>query len=183
MKIIKLNHAKWSISTAKTWISMGILTVSRLINLHLDRYFRGYSESSSDLIVPARRRVLLMGKHLRVADRVDTRNTNALNLTRAGRDQHCRTCRARGRTRGWPVDRSSRFTRWKETTPVPRTILAQPLIARRTASPNTMTCEHERFWALPDFSARSSHPEEPKIEEEPKSQRRRSSAIQERNCY
>jgi len=43
-------------------------------------------------------------------------------LTRAGRDRHCRTCRARERTREWPVDRSSRSSRWKDPTPsrVPR---------------------------------------------------------------
>lgn len=91
------------------------------------------------------------------------------NLTRVGRDRHYRTCRARGRTRGWPVDRSSRSSRWKEPPPS-RAILAQPLIVRRPASPNTMTCKHEIFRALPNLSVRSSHPEE-------ESQRQRSSGI------
>lgn len=46
---------------AKTWILITkVLTVSRLIDLHLDRYFRRYSKSSSDLIVPARHGILLM---------------------------------------------------------------------------------------------------------------------------
>lgn len=89
------------------------------------------------------------------------------NLTRAGKDQHCRTCRARGRTRGWPVDRSSRSPRWKEPPPS-RATLAQPLIVRRPALSNTMTCKNEIFRTLPKLSVCSSHPEK-------KSQRQKSS--------
>ena len=81
------------------------------------------------------------------------------NLTRAGRDRHCKTCRARGRTRGWPVNRSSRSSRWKKPPPS-RAILAQLLIARRLASSNTMTCKHKIFRTLPNLLVRSSHLEE-----------------------
>lgn len=79
-----------------------------------------------------------------------------INLTRVGRGQHCRICRARERTRGWPVDRSFRSSRWKEPPPLP---LIQPLIARRpTISLNTMmTCERK---TLPNLLTRSCHPEE-----------------------
>lgn len=39
-------------------------------------------------------------------------------LTHAGTGRHCRTCRARGRTRVWPVDRSSRSRRSRRSPPL-----------------------------------------------------------------
>lgn len=156
-----------------------MLTISWLIDLHLDWQLRRYSKSSSDLVISARKHIEFSWSNQSwqpvaifyedmTRRHMFTRDSND-NLTRVGRDRHCRTCRARGRTRGWPVDRSSRSSRWKEPPPS-RATLAQPLIARRPASPNTMICEHEIFRALPNLSIRSSHPEE-------ESQRQRSSEI------
>lgn len=130
-----------------------------MIDLHLNRQLRRYSESSSDLIVPEDQTSLVIDGQSLPEKIAIARHFSGVNLTRAGRGQHCRTCRARERTRGWPVDRSSRSSRMEGATPVPP--LAQPLIARRPVSLNAMETREEKiFRALPNLPTRSCHLEE-----------------------
>lgn len=88
-------------------------------------------------------------------------------LTHAGTGRHCRTCKARGRTRVWPVDRSSRSSRRiPRATPRPfsspgtKALLFLFLIERRPAS--YLAAIHQRwavFKASPTVQSRSCHPE------------------------
>lgn len=86
-------------------------------------------------------------------------------LTHAGTGRHCRTCRARERTRVWPVDRSSRSRRSRRSPPLstlrPSNPPPPPLIERRPA-PRVATI-HEGWRTLsfrvwPRSPAPSCHP-------------------------
>lgn len=55
-------------------------------------------------------------------------------LTHAGTGRHCRTCKARGRTRVWPVDRSSRSRRSRRQPTPPFVLPILPFNRTKTSS-------------------------------------------------